>query len=184
MVALGALSPRDGAAIGTAGFTAAMSVQALTDWGIAPGDGPVVVTSASGGVGTVGVDLLAAAGCHVVGSTGKPHAKEILKNPGAAEIIGRLPADPEAMPRPLAKTRWAAGVDCVRGTTLVDVLSAVDYRGAVAASGLTGGVALHTTVMPFILRETWSGCSTGCAPGRSPGVLSDGWRVGSEPEVG
>ncbi|MFV8317218.1 acryloyl-CoA reductase [Mycobacterium sp. 23] len=152
VVALGALSPRDGAAIGTAGFTAAMSVQALTDWGITPGDGPVVVTGASGGVGTVSVDLLAAAGFQVVASTGKPPAEELLKRLGAAEVIGRLPADPDAKPRPLAKARWAAGVDCVGGATLADVLSAVDYRGAVAASGLTGGVALHTTVMPFILR--------------------------------
>ena len=77
---------------------------------------------------------------------------KLLKELGAAEVIGRLPADPDAKPRPLAKTRWAAGVDCVGGATLADVLSAVDYRGAVAASGLTGGVALHTTVMPFILR--------------------------------
>ncbi|MDP7736381.1 oxidoreductase [Mycobacterium paragordonae] len=152
VVSLGALSPRDGAAIGTAGFTAAMSVQALTDWGVAPGDGPVVVTGASGGVGTVSVDLLAAAGYQVVASTGKPQAEKLLKELGAAEVIGRLPADPDAKPRPLAKTRWAAGVDCVGGATLADVLSAVDYRGAVAASGLTGGVALHTTVMPFILR--------------------------------
>jgi len=152
VVSLGALSPRDGAAIGTAGFTAAMSVQALIDWGVAPGDGPVVVTGASGGVGTVSVDLLAAAGYRVVASTGKPQAEKLLKELGAAEVIGRLPADPDAKPRPLAKTRWAAGVDCVGGATLADVLSAVDYRGAVAASGLTGGVALHTTVMPFILR--------------------------------
>lgn len=152
VVTLGALSPRDGAAIGTAGFTAAMSVQALTDWGITPQDGPVVVTGASGGVGTVSVDLLAAAGYQVVASTGKPQATDLLKKLGAAEVIGRLPADPDAKPRPLAKTRWAAGVDCVGGATLADVLSAVDYRGAVAASGLTGGVALHTTVMPFILR--------------------------------
>ena len=76
VVSLGALSPREGAAIGTAGFTAAMSVQALTDWGVAPGDGPVVVTGASGGVGSVSVDLLAAAGYHVVASTGKPEADE------------------------------------------------------------------------------------------------------------
>lgn len=152
VVSLGALSPRDGAAIGTAGFTAAMSVQALTDWGITPQDGPVVVTGASGGVGTVSVDLLAAAGYQVVASTGKPQATDLLKKLGAAEVIGRLPGDPDAKPRPLAKTRWAADVDCVGGATLADVLSAVDYRGAVAASGLTGGVALHTTVMPFILR--------------------------------
>ncbi|OBF21738.1 quinone oxidoreductase [Mycobacterium kubicae] len=152
VVALGALSPREGAAIGTAGFTAAMSVQALMDWGVKPEDGPIVVTGASGGVGTVSVDLLAAAGYRVVASTGKTQAGERLKKLGAAEVIGRLPADPDAKPRPLAKTRWAGGVDCVGGATLADVLSAVDYRGAVAASGLTGGPALHTTVMPFILR--------------------------------
>lgn len=152
VVALGALSPREGAAIGTAGFTAAMSVQALMDWGVTPEDGPIVVTGASGGVGTVSVDLLAAAGYRVVASTGKTQAGERLKKLGAAEVIGRLPADPDAKPRPLAKTRWAGGVDCVGGATLADVLSAVDYRGAVAASGLTGGPALHTTVMPFILR--------------------------------
>ncbi|ETW22488.1 acryloyl-CoA reductase [Mycobacterium gastri] len=151
-VPLGGLSPHDGAAIGTAGFTAAMSVQALIDWGIAPDAGSVVVTGASGGVGTVSVDLLAAAGYRVVASTGKPQATELLKTLGASEVIGRLPADLDAKPRPLATARWAAAVDCVGGATLADVLSAVDYGGAVAASGLTGGAALHTTVMPFILR--------------------------------
>jgi acrylyl-CoA reductase (NADPH) len=152
VVALGSLSPHEGAAIGTAGFTAAMSVQALIDWGIAPDAGPVVVTGATGGVGSVSVDLLSAAGYQVVASSGKAEAAERLKSLGAAEVIGRLPADPEAKPRPLAKARWAAAVDCVGGATLADVLSAVDYGGAVAASGLTGGAALPTTVMPFILR--------------------------------
>lgn len=152
VVALGTLSPRAGAAIGTAGFTAAMSVQALINWGVAPDAGPVVVTGASGGVGSISVDLLAAAGYQVVASTGKPQAAELLKSLGAAEVIGRLPADPDAKPRPLAKARWAAAVDCVGGATLADVLSTIDYGGAVAASGLTGGAALHTTVMPFILR--------------------------------
>jgi len=152
VVALGGLTPHEGAAIGTAGFTAAMSVQALTKWGVQPGAGSVVVTGASGGVGSVSVDLLAAAGYRVVASTGKDAAAELLKELGAAEIIGRLPADPDAKPRPLAKARWAAAVDCVGGATLADVLSCVDYGGAVAASGLTGGAALHTTVMPFILR--------------------------------
>lgn len=152
VVALGALSPRDGAAIGTAGFTAAMSVRALIDWGIERDAGAVVVTGASGGVGSVSVDLLAAAGYRVVASTGKVNAGEQLKALGATEVIGRLPADPGAKPRPLGKARWAGAVDCVGGATLADVLSAVDYGGAVAASGLTGGAALHTTVMPFILR--------------------------------
>lgn len=152
VVRLGELSPYDAAAIGTAGFTAAMSVQALVDWGVAPDAGPVVVTGASGGVGTVSVDLLAGAGYQVVASSGKEEAADRLKSFGAAEVIGRLPADPDAKPRPLAKARWAAGIDCVGGATLADVLTAVDYGGAVACSGLTGGPALHTTVMPFILR--------------------------------
>lgn len=152
IVRLGELSPHDGAAIGTAGFTAAMSVQALIDWGVEPGAGSVVVTGATGGVGSISLDLLAGAGYRVVASTGKPEAAERLKDLGAAEVIGRLPADPDAKPRPLAKARWAAAVDCVGGATLADVLSAVDYGGAVACSGLTGGAALHTTVMPFILR--------------------------------
>ncbi|RDH79759.1 oxidoreductase [Mycolicibacterium moriokaense] len=152
VVALGDLSPRDGAAIGTAGFTAAMSVQALIDWGIKPDDGPIVVTGATGGVGSVSVDLLAASGYEVVASTGKPDAADRLKALGAAEVIGRLPEDPDAKPRPLGKTKWAGAVDCVGGKTLADVLSTVRYGGAVAASGLTGGAGLNTTVMPFILR--------------------------------
>jgi putative YhdH/YhfP family quinone oxidoreductase len=152
VVPLGTLSPHDAAAIGTAGFTAAMSVRALIDWGVATDAGPVVVTGATGGVGSISVDLLAGAGYRVVASTGKSDATERLKELGAAEVIGRLPDDPNAKPRPLAKARWAAAVDCVGGATLADVLSAVDYGGAVACSGLTGGAALHTTVMPFILR--------------------------------
>ena len=152
VVALGSLTTREGAAIGTAGFTAAMSVQALVRHGITPGDGPILVTGATGGVGSVSIDLLAAAGYEVVASTGKPEAAEHLKKLGASEVIGRLPADPDAKPRPLAKTRWAGAVDCVGGATLADVLSTLNYGGAVAASGLTGGAALNTTVMPFILR--------------------------------
>lgn len=152
VVALGALTPREGAAIGTAGFTAAMSVQALADRGITPQDGPIVVTGATGGVGSVSVDLLAAAGYHVVASTGKADRADELRALGAADVIGRLPADPDAKPRPLGKAQWAGAVDCVGGATLADVLSTLQYGGAVAASGLTGGAALNTTVMPFILR--------------------------------
>src|SRR5690349_7152860 len=152
VVKLGSLSPHEGAAIGTAGFTAAMSVQALQRHGITPQDGPIVVTGATGGVGSVSVDLLAAAGYDVVASTGKPDAAARLKALGAAEVIGRLPEDPDAKPRPLGKTRWAGAIDCVGGATLADVLSTIRYGGAVAASGLTGGAGLQTTVMPFILR--------------------------------
>ncbi|MGV0837209.1 acrylyl-CoA reductase family protein [Mycolicibacterium thermoresistibile] len=152
VVALGSLTPREGAAIGTAGFTAAMSVEALIGWGITADDGPIVVTGASGGVGSVSVDLLAAAGYRVVASTGKAHAADRLTALGAAEVIERLPSDPHAKPRPLARARWAGAVDCVGGVTLADVLSTLQYGGAVAASGLTGGAALNTTVLPFILR--------------------------------
>lgn len=152
VVALGGLSARDAMAIGTAGFTAAMSVQALIDWGVIPDDGPIVVTGATGGVGSLSVDLLAAAGYLVVASTGKSQATENLKALGANEVIGRLPEDPEAKPRPLARSRWAAAIDCVGGATLADVLSTLNYGGVVAASGLTGGAGLSTTVMPFILR--------------------------------
>lgn len=152
VVRLGALSAQDAMAIGTAGFTAAMSVQALIARGITPGDGPILVTGATGGVGSVAIDLLAATGYTVVASTGKPDATDHLKQLGASEVIGRLPEDPDAKPRPLGRTKWAAAVDCVGGAALADVLSTISYGGAVAASGLTGGVELNTTVMPFILR--------------------------------
>lgn len=152
VVKLGSLSPHDGAAIGTAGFTAAMSVRALQERGISPGDGPILVTGATGGVGSVSIDLLSSCGYEVVASTGKPEAADELRALGAADVIGRLPEDPDAKPRPLGKTRWAGAVDCVGGATLAEVLSTVRYGGAVAASGLTGGAGLHTTVMPFILR--------------------------------
>lgn len=152
VVPLGPLTPREGAAIGTAGFTAAMSVQALIARGINPEDGPILVTGASGGVGSVSIDLLSAAGYQVVASSGKADAVDRLTALGAAEVIGRLPADPDAKPRPLGKTTWAGAIDCVGGATLADVLSTISYGGAVAASGLTGGPALDTTVLPFILR--------------------------------
>jgi acrylyl-CoA reductase (NADPH) len=152
VVAAGALSTRDAMVIGTAGFTAAMSVKALVDWGVQPGDGPIVVTGATGGVGSVSIDLLSKAGYLVVASTGKSEAAEHLRTLGAADVIGRLPEDPDAKPKPLARSRWAAAVDCVGGATLADVLSTLNYGAPVAASGLTGGAALPTTVMPFILR--------------------------------
>lgn len=152
VVAAGKLSTHDAMAIGTAGFTAAMSVKALIDWGVQPGDGPIVVTGATGGVGSASIDMLDAAGYLAVASTGKEHAAEALKALGAGDVIGRLPEDPDAKPRPLGRSKWAAAIDCVGGATLADVLSTLNYGGAVAASGLTGGPALPTTVMPFILR--------------------------------
>jgi putative YhdH/YhfP family quinone oxidoreductase len=152
VVPLHDLSTRDAAAIGTAGFTAALSVQALIDRGITPDDGPILVTGATGGVGSLSVDLLAAAGFEVVASSGKPDAVDLLKPLGVASIIGRLTDDPSAHTKPLDRETWAGAIDCVGGATLAAVLSAVKYGGAVAASGLTGGPDLATTVLPFILR--------------------------------
>ncbi|MEP9417401.1 acryloyl-CoA reductase [Gordonia sp. VNQ95] len=151
VVKLTSLSTRDAAAIGTAGFTAAMSVAALLDHGLTPDDGPVVVTGASGGVGAVSVDILAAQGFSVTASSGKAEAAELLTTLGAAEVVGRL-VDDETKIRPLGKSVWAGAVDCVGGKTLAYVLSTMNHSGAVAASGLTGGADLPTTVMPFILR--------------------------------
>ncbi|WP_419215271.1 acryloyl-CoA reductase [Gordonia sp. CPCC 205333] len=152
VVKLEALTTREAAAIGTAGFTSAMSVAALLDHGLSADDGPIVVTGATGGVGSVAVDLLAGLGFDVHASTGKSDAATLLTDLGAATIIGRLPEDPDAKPRPLGKSKWAAAVDCVGGATLADVISTINYGGAVAASGLTGGPQLNTTVLPFILR--------------------------------
>jgi putative YhdH/YhfP family quinone oxidoreductase len=152
LVRLGELTSRDAMAIGTAGFTAAMSVIALIDGGVTPDSGPVLVTGASGGVGTVSVDLLASRGYQVVASTGKSAAGELLTGIGAAEVVGRLPDDPDAPIRPLGTSTWAGVIDCVGGRTLAHALSTTAYGGVVAASGLTGGAELVTTVMPFILR--------------------------------
>jgi len=151
VVVLDVLTPREAVAIGTAGFTAAMSVRAIQHAGIAPERGPVLVTGATGGVGSFSIGFLAAAGYSVIASTGKPDLGDKLRALGAADVIGRIPA-PDAKPRPLARGEWAAVVDCVGGGTLAHALSSTLPRGVVAASGLTGGAALPTTVLPFILR--------------------------------
>ncbi|WP_285897593.1 acrylyl-CoA reductase family protein [Gordonia sputi] len=151
VVRLDTLSTREAAAIGTAGFTAALSVVALLDRGLTPDDGPVVVTGASGGVGSVSVDLLSALGFSVTASSGKSDAAALLTDLGATSVVGRL-VDDDTKIRPLGKSQWAGAVDCVGGTTLAYVLSTMNHSGSVAASGLTGGADLPTTVMPFILR--------------------------------
>jgi acrylyl-CoA reductase (NADPH) len=143
------MSLRDAMTIGTAGYTAAMSVARVQEHGIAPGDGQVLVTGASGGVGSVAVDLLGGLGYEVVASTGDAEAHDWLRERGAAEIIDRL--DTEDI-RPLAKQRWAAAVDCVGGAPLARILSETAIGGIVAASGNTAGLALQTSVAPFILR--------------------------------
>lgn len=146
------LSARHAAALGTAGFTAALSVHRLANAGITPSRGPLLVTGASGGVGGMAVALAAACGYDVVASTGRLHEHEYLSSLGASSVIGRsdLLVDPE---RTLGPERWAGAIDCVGGATLAAVLRTVRYGGAVAASGLTGGSQLETTVYPFIVRD-------------------------------
>jgi acrylyl-CoA reductase (NADPH) len=143
------LSARQAMAIGTAGYTAARCVMALEAAGLSPDSGPVLVTGASGGVGSTAVDILAARGYEVVASSGKD--PDFLLGLGAKEVISREDAAGDSG-RPLEKTRWAGAVDCVGGEVLAGVLRSVRYGGAVAACGNTGGVKLPTTVLPFILR--------------------------------
>jgi acrylyl-CoA reductase (NADPH) len=145
------ITTREAMIIGTAGFTAAMSVARVIAHGIEPGSGPVLVTGASGGVGSVAVNLLAGMGFEVAASTGKPDAAALLRSLGATTILDRGALN-GAGGKPLAKQDWAAAVDCVGGQTLANVLAATRYGGLVAASGLTGGASLPTTVLPFILR--------------------------------
>ncbi|MBY0299468.1 MAG: oxidoreductase [Methylobacterium sp.] len=144
------LTPQQAMAIGTAGYTAMLSVLALERHGLSPASGPAVVTGAAGGVGSVAIALLAKAGWHVVASTGRAAEADYLHGLGAAEIIGREELAKPA--KPLAKERWAAGIDAVGATTLANVLSMTRYGGAVAACGLAGGMDLPTSVAPFILR--------------------------------
>jgi acrylyl-CoA reductase (NADPH) len=151
LVALPAgITGRDAMAIGTAGCTAMLAVMALERAGITPGNGPVIVTGAAGGVGSVAVALLARLGYQVAASTGRPAEAAYLKELGASEVIAR--ADLTGPVRPLAKERFAGGIDTVGSTTLANVLSMTRYGGAVAACGLVGGMDLPTTVAPFILR--------------------------------
>ncbi len=144
------MTTREAMAIGTAGYTAMLAVMALERAGIVPARGPVVVTGAAGGVGSVAVALLARLGYPVIAATGRPEEAAYLKGLGAAEIIERKELTGPA--RPIAKERWAGGIDAVGSTTLANVLSMTRYGGAVAACGLAGGMDLPTSVAPFILR--------------------------------
>jgi acrylyl-CoA reductase (NADPH) len=144
------ISTRDAMAIGTAGYTAMLAVIALERHGLTPEKGPLVVTGAAGGVGSVALTILAKLGFQVTASTGRPEEADYLKGLGAAEIIERK--ELSGTPRPLGKERWAGGVDSVGSTTLANVISMLRYRGAVAACGLAGGMDLPSSVAPFILR--------------------------------
>jgi len=144
------ISARDAMAIGTAGYTAMLAVMALEHAGLAPARGPVIVTGAAGGVGSVAVALLAKLGYPVIASTGRPEEAAYLKGLGAGEIIERKELSGPV--RPLAKERWAGGIDAVGSTTLANVLSMTRYGGVVTACGLAGGMDLPASVAPFILR--------------------------------
>jgi acrylyl-CoA reductase (NADPH) len=144
------LSARDAMAIGSAGYTAMLCVMALEGAGIGPRSGPVIVTGAAGGVGSVAVALLSKLGYEVSASTGRPAETDYLKDLGATEVIAR--ADLAGPVRPLAKERWAGGIDTVGSTTLANVLSMARRGGAITACGNAGGMDLPTSVAPFILR--------------------------------
>jgi acrylyl-CoA reductase (NADPH) len=144
------MSLREAMAIGTAGYTAMLSVMALERAGLVPARGSVVVTGAAGGVGSVAIAVLSKLGYSVIASTGRPAEADYLKSLGAAEVIDRK--ELTGPPRALGKERWAGGIDSVGSTTLANVLSMTRYGGAVSACGLAGGMDLPATVAPFILR--------------------------------
>jgi len=144
------MSAREAMAIGTAGYTAMLAVIALERHGLKPERGPIAVTGAAGGVGSVATTILAKLGFSVSAVTGRTGAAEYLKGLGATEIIERK--ELAGPPKPLAKERWAGAIDAVGSTTLANLLSMTRYGGAVAACGLAGGMDLPASVAPFILR--------------------------------
>jgi acrylyl-CoA reductase (NADPH) len=176
-----AMSAHDAMAVGTAGYTAMLCVMALERHGVTPDRGPVVVTGAAGGVGSVAVSILSKLGHHVVASTGRNTESPYLIDLGAAEIIARDELTGEV--KPLARERWAGGVDAVGSTTLANVLSMTGYGGAVAACGLAGGMDLPATVAPFILRAvSLLGIDSVMAP---KALRLEAWRrIGEDLDVG
>jgi NADPH2:quinone reductase len=144
------LTPFDVMAIGTAGFTAGLSIMEMEHNGLSPGHGPVIVTGATGGVGSVAVELLAGLGYEVTALTGKDDEHDNLRALGAAEVLSRH--ELETGGRPLEKAIWAGAVDAVGGKVLAWLTRTMRYRGCIASSGLTAGIELDTTVLPFILR--------------------------------
>jgi putative YhdH/YhfP family quinone oxidoreductase len=145
------LSVRDAMIYGTAGFTAAQCVTAIVDRGIGSERGPVVVTGATGGVGSLAVAILAKIGYNVEAVTGKPEQHEWLRRIGASKVLNRSDVV-DKTDRPLLSARWAAAIDTVGGQPLATILRSLQHRGCVAACGLVAGAELHTTVYPFILR--------------------------------
>ncbi|MCP5439637.1 MAG: oxidoreductase [Chromatiaceae bacterium] len=145
------MDTRQAMAIGTAGFTAMLCVMTLEEAGVTPDKGPVVVTGATGGVGSIAVAILHKLGYQVTAVSGKPDAEGFLRDLGASEILTR--DEMSKPPRPLEGQRWAGAVDTVGSTMLARVIAETHYNGCVAACGLAGGFDLPTTVMPFILRN-------------------------------
>lgn len=178
------LSTREAMTYGTAGFTAAQCVMAITKHGIKPSDGEVVVTGASGGVGSVAIAILAKLGYAVVAVSGKPEQAELLEQLGAVRVIPREQVN-DKTDSPLLKSRWAAAVDTVGGNTLATLLRSTAHRGCVAACGLVGGVDLPLTVYPFILRGVMlAGIDSAKCP-REPRLeiwrlLSSEWNVSKQ----
>jgi len=144
------LSAQEAMAIGTAGYTAALSLIALETFGITPDHGPLLVTGATGGVGSTAVNIASAKGFDVNASSGKSAATDFLTELGASEVVDRSELSEEG--RVLQTMTYGSAIDCVGGVTLANVLARLRYGGAAAASGNTGGASLPTTVMPFILR--------------------------------
>ena len=183
------LTVRDVMAIGTAGFTAALSIVRMEQVGLSPGNGPVIVTGATGGVGSVAVELLATLGYAVTALTGKDSEHDHLRSLGAKEVLSRH--ELEMGTRPLEKSMWAGAVDPVGGDILAWLTRTMKHGGSIASSGLTGGIALNTTVMPFILRgvsllgidsamcpmerrrEVWQRLATDMKPTRLPTVAEE-----------
>lgn len=147
----GGLSPQRAMAIGTAGLTAMLAVMALEDHGLAPGQGPVLVTGAAGGLGSVAVSLLAAAGHAVAAVTGRPEQADYLKGLGASEIVPRAALE-QSSGKPLDPERWAGAVDAVGGAILGNLVTQLRYGASVACCGNAGGIALNTNVLPLLLR--------------------------------
>jgi acrylyl-CoA reductase (NADPH) len=145
------LSTRSAMAVGTAGFTAMLAVMALEDHGLKPGQGPVLVTGAAGGVGSVATAILANLGYEVAGVTGRPETADYLRSLGATQIVAREDLA-ETVKRPLEAETWAGCVDAVGGAMLARVLGQMKYGASVAAVGLAGGAGLPATVIPFLLR--------------------------------
>jgi acrylyl-CoA reductase (NADPH) len=178
------LSTKQAMTYGTAGFTAAQCVMAITNHGIKPDRGEVVVTGASGGVGSVAIAILAKLGYTVVAVSGKPEQADLLKQLGAVRVISRAEVN-DTSDTPLLPARWSAAVDTVGGNTLATLLRATDHRGCVAACGLVGGVDLPLTVHPFILRGIiLAGIDSAKCP-REPRLevwrrLSGDWNVSAE----